>query len=103
MRDAAKKAGLLAVALSVPVLLGLNVLQAYRYTALETELSELEDRQREWMENNKRLITAISALESPERIEKMATEILGLEKAGTEDILRVEVGNGKGNGSGDKR
>lgn len=96
--DAAKKLGLVLAALSVPVLMGLNVAQAYRYTALKAELTALETEQREWMENNKRLIAAISALESPQRIEKMADGTLGLKKAKTEDILRVEVGNGNGDG-----
>jgi cell division protein FtsL len=96
--DAVKKLGMILAALSVPVLLGLNVAQAYRYTALKAELTALEAEQREWVENNKRLITAISALESPQRIEKVANETLGLKKAKTEDILRVEVGNGEGNG-----
>jgi cell division protein FtsL len=96
LTGAAKKLGLLAAAFCVPVLLGLNVAQAYRYTALKAELQSLEAQQLEWVENNKRLITAISALESPERIEKIANEALGLKKAATEDTLRVEVGNGKG-------
>lgn len=101
MRGLAKKAGLLAAALSVPVLLGINVAQAYRYTELKARIADLEDKQREWLENNKRLITAISALESPDRIGKAAAEELGLRQAGTEDILRVEVGHGKSDGSGD--
>ncbi len=96
MKGAAKKAAFLGAALSVPLLLALNVVQAYRYTALKSQLEGLEAEQREWVENNKRLITALSALESPQRIEKLANGALGLKKAGTEDILRVDVGNGKG-------
>jgi hypothetical protein len=94
----AKKIAMFAAILSVPLLLGLNVAQAYRYTALKSRIEGLETEQKAWVENNKRLLTAIQALEAPERVEKLAQDSLGLEKAKTQDILRVELGSGKSDG-----
>ncbi len=85
-----------AAILSVPLLFGLNVAQAYRYTAMRQEMERLEAEQRVWIENNKRLITAVSALEAPSRVVDISREKLGLKKAGARDILRVELKHGTG-------
>ena len=43
------------------------------------------------IEQNKKLIGDISLLSSTDRIERIATDELGMHKAETEDIVRVEM------------
>ena len=78
-------------ALSIPVMLGLYAVQAKKYTDLSKEVIELENKQEKLIEENKKLVSDISQLSSAERIEKIAVEELGMHKAETEDIVRVEM------------
>ena len=78
-------------ALSIPVMLGLYAMQAKKYTDLSKEVLELESKQEKLIEENKKLVSDISQLSSAERIEKIAVEELGMHKAETEDIVRVEM------------
>ena len=47
------------------------------------------------IEENKRLVADISELAKPERIEKIAIEELGMHKAESEDVVRVEMSGEK--------
>lgn len=85
------------VALSVPVLLFMYAVQAKKYTDLSREIVELENKQEKLIEENKRLVSDISILSSAERIEKIATEELGMHKAESDDIIRVEMTGEKKN------
>ena len=78
-------------ALSIPVMLGLYAMQAKKYTDLSKEINELEIKQEKLIEENKKLVSDISQLSSAERIERIAVEELGMHKAETEDIVRVEM------------
>ena len=78
-------------ALSIPVMLGLYAMQAKKYTDLSKEIIELEAKQEKLIEENKKLVSDISQLSSAERIERIAVEELGMHKAETEDIVRVEM------------
>ena len=82
------------VAILIPLLLGLEVWQTERYRKLQKEIRELENKQVELVEENKKLISDISVLSSSERIEKIAEEELNMHKAETKDIVRIEI---KGN------
>lgn len=77
--------------LSIPALLGLYAYQTRKYTDLTNDIKKLEYEQENLIEENKRLISEISVLSSAERIEKLATEELGMHKAESEDIVRVEM------------
>ena len=55
------------------------------------EIVELERKQEKLIEENKRLVSDIAVLSSSDRIEKIAVEELGMHKAETEDIVRVEM------------
>lgn len=81
----------LACALLVPLLFALNAVQADRYMKAQNEIKALEQKQVELVEENKRLITDISLLSSGERIGKIAEEELGMRKAESEEIVRVEM------------
>ena len=81
--------------MSIPALLILNAAQARRYSDLRTEVIELEKKQADLIEENKKLITDISLLSSADRIERIASEELGMRKADSNEIIRVEM-KGKG-------
>ncbi len=78
-------------AVLVPALFALNAMQAARYMKIQNEVKALEQKQVELVEENKRLITDISLLSSGERIGKIAEEELGMRKAESEEIVRVEM------------
>ena len=79
------------VALFIPGLLVLNGIQAQKYADLKKEVLSLERKQAELIEQNKKLITDISVLSSSDRIETIAEEELGMRKAESEEIVRVEM------------
>jgi cell division protein FtsL len=80
------------MAVSLPLSLGVVIWQSARYSALKDEVSVLLERQREWIDNNKRLIRDITALSSSARIEDFARSKLMLEKKRPEDVLQVIIG-----------
>ena len=82
---------ILLLAVSIPALLCLYAFQAKRYTDLTREIKELENKQEKLIEDNKKLVSEISILSSAERIEKIAVEELGMHKAESDDIIRVEM------------
>jgi cell division protein FtsL len=79
------------MAAAVPVLLIIDGIQTRRYENLSDEVSGLEKKQEELVEENKKLVTDISLLSSADRIEKIAENDLGMHKAETGDIVRVEI------------
>ena len=85
-----KKVLVCILALSIPVMLYLYAMQAKRYTDLERKQAEL-------IEQNKKLVSDISVLSSADRIEKIAVDDLGMHKAQAEDIVRVEMTGEKKN------
>ena len=88
-----KKIFVLLLAATVPLLMGLRIWQVQRTQALLSKIEIMDREQREWLERNKRLLSAIAVFRSPARIEKLAREKLGLE-AGVEPDLRIELGGG---------
>ncbi len=84
------------LALCIPVMLILNGIQARRYTDLEKQVVELERKQSELIEQNKKLITDISLLSSSDRIEKIARDKLGMRQAESDEIVRVEMQKSEG-------
>jgi hypothetical protein len=89
----ARKPVLVLLAATVPLFLGFKVWQVSRTQELLSRIETADEQQREWLEKNKRLLSAIAVFRSPARVEKLAREKLGLE-AGVEPGLRIEVGGG---------
>lgn len=79
------------LALGIPGLLVLTGIQSSKYRTLQKEVMELERKQENLIEENKKLITDISLLSSSDRIEKIAEEDLGMRQAESEEIVRVGV------------
>lgn len=92
-RKSEVKSRLLAygAAVLIPALLVIQAVQSYRYKRLCSEIQMLETKQTELVEQNRKLISDISVLSSSERIEEIAENELGMHKASTEDIVRVEI------------
>ena len=90
-RDFWKRLLVIFCAVLVPLLFALNAIQADRYMKAQDEIKALEQKQVELVAENKRLITDISLLSSGERIGKIAEEELGMRKAESEEIVRVEM------------
>ncbi|GHV83559.1 hypothetical protein AGMMS50212_08990 [Spirochaetia bacterium] len=86
-----KRILLYTIVLSIPAALGLAAWQSARYTALKNEVKLLDERQQEWIDNNKKLITDIAILSSSARIEEFAKNNLGLDKKKPEDVLQVRI------------
>ena len=82
---------IILLALSIPLLLILNGIQAEIYKKLMESVTELEAKQVQLIEENKKLITDIGLLSSTERIEEIAEKKLGMRKAESEEIIRVEM------------
>ncbi len=89
--DFGKKLGIYLLALSIPCFFVIGMVQSQQYMNIEKEVSELEQVQKELIENNKALVTDISVLSSSERIEKIAVEQLGMRKATSDEIVRVSI------------
>lgn len=83
------------IVFTIPLCLGFTAWQSSRYTALEREISRLEDAQAEWVESNKRLIAGIAVLSSSERIEHIAQHELGLDRIQPEDVLQIRIEEGE--------
>ena len=83
------------ISILIPGLLILNAIQAERYMKVEREVRALEKKQVQLVEENKKLITDISLLSSGQRISNIAENELGMHKAESEEIVRVEMENKK--------
>jgi cell division protein FtsL len=86
-----KAATAIALALLLGGLLFLNTWQGYRFEALRRHMQQLESEQRDWMEQNKKLVAALAVLSSPQRVERIATRQLGLRKLERSRLTTVVV------------
>ena len=78
---------LLTFLLSLLILL--NVRQAYLYQEEVALIDDLEIQQQERYEENRKIRTGIAVLESPERLDALAGEILGLEQARPDQVVQI--------------
>ena len=69
-----KKILFFLVVISVPVLLFMNVRQSYKYERLSSEIESYELEQKEWLEENKRMLSTYSVFSSPARVQKLTEE-----------------------------
>lgn len=94
-KDILKTIVICLIALCIPALLAVDGIQSRRYTDLEHEVKDLEQKQADLVEENKKLITDISVLSSSDRIETIAQHELNMRPAETEEIVRVEMKGSK--------
>ncbi len=86
---------MILMAICIPTFLVVEAVQSNRYTRLESEIKALERTQNNAIESNKHLISELGLLSSSARIEKIATEELGMHQATSDEIVRVEMVQGK--------
>ncbi len=79
------------VVLSIPLFLFLNAWQGYKYARLAREIRQMESEQKNWFEENKKLIAGIAIFSSPARVDRSAREELELTKRDAHDILRIRI------------
>ena len=85
-----KKAAIgISLALVLGGLLFLNTWQGYRFESLKRDVQELEAEQRDWLEQNKKLVAAMAVLSSPERIQRIADKDLALRKPARSELATV--------------
>ena len=82
---------LIVVLILLPVLLFANVWQGYRFVQLSRDVARLEARQRQAIEENKRLIATIAVLRSPERIREVAEEYLEASPLEPGQSIRIQI------------
>jgi hypothetical protein len=90
-----KKLVILLMVFSIPVLLSFEVWQVFRFRHLKEEVLSMEEEQRQWLEENKKILANISLFSSPERIDKLAEETLGLSFLEPERVITVKLPRGK--------
>jgi cell division protein FtsL len=90
-----KKAAIgIGFALVLGGLLFLNTWQGYRFERLKREAQQLEAEQRDWLEQNKKLVAALAVLASPRRIESIAVTELGLKRLQPSELATVVAPRG---------
>ncbi|MGP1458008.1 MAG: cell division protein FtsL [Treponema sp.] len=94
-KNTARRSTVILLALLIPLLLAAYGIQTKRYADLYKEVTALERKQEELIEQNKRLVSDISLLSGSDRIEKIASEELGMHKAESGDIVRIEMNGDK--------
>ncbi len=72
------------------ILLFVNVWLAYRYNQIKEELLALTERQDQLIEENKRIITALSVLRSPQVVIPRAQRRYRFDLLDQEQIIQVE-------------
>lgn len=77
--------------LLVPVLFVANVLQAFRFTRLQTELAKAGEKIESILEGNKRLIAGIAGLRSPARIRMIARDQLEMKPVSSDRIIQIDI------------
>ena len=82
---------ILCCSVLIPLLLVGYGVQTRRYESLKKEVIALEDKQMKLVEENKTLIANISMLSNANRIERIAEQQLGMHKAESDEIVRVEM------------
>ncbi len=84
-----KRLPILLLTFLVTALFFLNTWQGFRYETLKRQIVRLEAEQKDWLEKNKKIIAALAVFTSPERIERLAKDKLGLKRIDSSKILKV--------------
>jgi len=82
--------------LTIPVFLGVNVLQSIECGVIRNEIRKLEKSQEDCLNNNKAIAGEITDLLAIDKLEAEAKK-MGLQKVRPEDVLVIIMG-GKGRG-----
>lgn len=78
------------LSLLLPAFLFLNVWQGYRHERIFREIEKREIEQKEWFEENKKMLAALSVYSSPGRVEKIIEENSDLKTAVPGQLIVVK-------------
>ena len=81
----------LVFAFTIPLFLFLTLWQVFRYEKLESEITVLNEKQNEWFELNRKLVSSIAVYGSPERISEIAEGKLSLSKDEQREVIRIII------------
>jgi hypothetical protein len=91
-----KRFGMVTALLLLPIGLFVSGYQSYRYYQLSEEVRQMENRQRELIETNKRTITRLSQQQSPQNILRRAQDKLGMEWPVQSQLWTLEIQGAEG-------
>lgn len=94
-----KRLLIILMAVTVPVLIFINTFQAHRYEVFHQDIVSREKLQKDWVDRNKEILTAIEVLRAPSRLDFLATEELGLEKVESSKQIKVIFAVSRGGSS----
>ena len=83
---------------TVPFFVFINVYQTYRYQTVQRSIAALLSQQKNWLEENERIIAGVAVMGAPERIERIAKERLGLTRDDLRPSLQILPYQGKPSG-----
>ena len=75
--------------LFIPLLLFINVMQGFRHERFIREIERKEMEQKEWFEENKKMVAALSVYSSPGRVQKIVEENSDLRTARPGQLIVV--------------
>jgi hypothetical protein len=87
---------LLLAALAVLGVFFLNTWQGFRFQVQEREVKRLEQEQRDWVEENKKIVAAMAILSSPARLQRLAESRLGLRRLDADREMKLRLGGAAG-------
>ncbi|MAG13934.1 MAG: hypothetical protein CMN78_05005 [Spirochaetales bacterium] len=87
---------ILAMVLTVPAMLYLNVWQTIRYEVIESQIESLESEQHAWVEENKKIIVAIEVLGSPARVDEISAQVVDLHRDFAVRDFRIQIRHAEG-------
>ncbi len=88
-----KKKSIVLLLLIIPLVLFANAYQAFRFVSQENRIVQLDRQQRRLVEQNKRHITELSMLRSPERIRSVASQDSRYSEGFPDSVLYILEGN----------
>ena len=88
-----KKVLFFLIVLSVPLFLFVNARQSFKYERLSTEVERYELEQKEWLEENKRMLSTYSVFSSPARVQKITEDKSELSTSAPGQSIIVNIKN----------
>lgn len=92
-----KKFIITLLVITVPALLFLNAWQSFRYERVSAEIRNYEQEQKEWFEENKKMLATVSVYSSPARVRRIIEENsdLIIKRPGQAIIIRFSAEEGR--------
>ncbi len=90
-----RKTVILFMLITIPLSAFMTVQQVFKNEQIQKEVRTVTEKQRTLFEKNKQMLTNIAILRSPERIDKLADNVLHLKQLSDKEMTYVEITSGK--------